>query len=74
VTQKITPGRTDHGMPADQPLDEAAPPTVSAFVAAAITEHGRNHGLTQLLADLAAGDGQPTDGARSWARDALGVS
>jgi hypothetical protein len=61
-------------MPTDQPVDEAAPPTVSAFVAAAITEHRRNHGLAQLMADLAADDRQPTDGERSWARGALGVS
>jgi hypothetical protein len=74
VTQNITPNRLDHATPADESVDEAAPPTVSAFVAAAITEHRRNHGLSQLLADLAADGSQATDGDRSWARDALGVS
>ena len=74
MTQNITPNRPDHAIAAAEPADEAAPPTVSAFVAAAITEHRRNHGLAQLLADLAADDRQPTDGEHGWARNALGVS
>ena len=74
MTQNITPNRRDRANATDEPTDDAAPPTVSAFVAAAITEHRRNHGLAQLLADLAADDRQPTDGEHGWARNALGVS
>ncbi|MEA2371797.1 MAG: hypothetical protein QOH12_2191 [Solirubrobacteraceae bacterium] len=62
----------DHDAASDQAVVDR-PASVSAFVAAAITEHHRDHGFSQLLADLDAAAG-PTEADRTWARKILGAS
>jgi Arc/MetJ-type ribon-helix-helix transcriptional regulator len=47
--------------------------SVSAFIADAIQEHGRYDNLADLLAEMAAEAGPPTEQDRVWARKALGV-
>ncbi len=47
--------------------------SVSAFIAEAIQEHGRYDDLADLLAEMAAEAGPPTEQDRIWARKALGV-
>jgi hypothetical protein len=66
--------RPDQAASADQAVADAPSPSVSAFVAAAINEHRRSHGLSQLLADMAAVDGEPAEDDRTWAQAALEVS
>ncbi len=48
--------------------------SVSAFVAEAIVERRRYEDLSELLDEMAAEAGSPTDADRAWARDALGLS
>lgn len=48
-------------------------PSVSAFIAEAIEEHGRYSKLSLLLAEMAAENGPPTAEDRTWARQALGL-
>jgi len=73
VTDNSIPEPPDPGLDTDQAVLDRPSSSVSAFVAAAITEHRREHGLSQLLADLGAGEA-PTDADRAWAQDALGAS
>jgi len=73
VTDDTIPNFPDQDLPGDQAVLDRPSPSVSAFVAAAITEHRRDHGLSQLLADLGAGEA-PTEADRAWAQDALGAS
>ncbi len=47
--------------------------SVSAFIADAIEERGRYGDLADLLAELAAEAGPPSDDDRAWAKTALGV-
>lgn len=47
--------------------------SVSAFVADAVAQRGRYEGLAELLSEMAAEAGPPTDADRSWARRALGL-
>lgn len=47
--------------------------SVSAFIADAIEERGRYDDLADLLAEMAAEAGPPTEQDRVWARKALGV-
>ncbi len=47
--------------------------SVSAFIAGAIEEHGRYDDLADLLAEMAAEAGPPTQQDRTWARHALGL-
>lgn len=47
--------------------------SVSAFIADAIEEHGRYGELADLLAEMAAEAGAPTEEDRAWARRALGL-
>jgi Arc/MetJ-type ribon-helix-helix transcriptional regulator len=47
--------------------------SVSAFIAQTITEHGRHADLVNLLAEMAAERGAPTQEDRVWAREALGL-
>lgn len=48
-------------------------PSVSAFVAEALREHGRYGELAELLAEMATEAGAPTQRDRDWARSALGL-
>jgi Arc/MetJ-type ribon-helix-helix transcriptional regulator len=48
-------------------------PSVSAFVAEAIKEHGRYADLSELLTEMTADGGTPTQEDRVWARKALGL-
>jgi hypothetical protein len=48
-------------------------PSVSSFVAQALEEQGRYGRLADLLAEMAAEAGTPTEGDRVWARRALGL-
>lgn len=48
--------------------------SVSAFVAAAIKEHARYSDLSELLTEMTAEGGTPTQEDRAWARNALGLS
>jgi Arc/MetJ-type ribon-helix-helix transcriptional regulator len=48
-------------------------PSVSAFVADAIEARERFAGLAELLAEMAAEGGSPTQSDRDWARAALGL-
>ncbi|HEX3874276.1 MAG TPA: hypothetical protein VHW26_09025 [Solirubrobacteraceae bacterium] len=75
MTDKTTRELPIRALPAAaQTAADGTSPTVSAFVAAAITEHRRADGLAQLLADMVAIDDEPTDDDRGSARDTLGVS
>jgi len=47
--------------------------SVSAFIADGMQEHGRYDDLADLLAEMAADAGSPTEQDRVWARKALGV-
>lgn len=73
MTDDTTPSLPDQAIATDQTVLDEPSPSVSAFVAAAITEHRRDHGFSQLLADLDAA-AEPTDAGRTWTRGALGVS
>jgi len=73
VTDNDIPNLPDQAGGNEQAVLDRPSPSVSAFVAAAIVEHRRNHGYSQLLADLDAA-AQPTEADRTWARDALGAS
>jgi hypothetical protein len=73
VTDNTIPRLPDQAAANDQAVLDRPSPSVSAFVAAAITEHRRDHGFYQLLADLGAGE-DPTAADLTWARDALRVS
>lgn len=59
---------------ARQAVADGRAASVSAFVAAAIEEHGRYEQLGMLLSEMAADAGPPTDADREWARQALGLS
>ena len=59
---------------ARQAVADGRAPSVSAFVAAAIEEHGRYERLTVLLSEMAAEAGPPTEEDRRWARQTLGLS
>jgi Arc/MetJ-type ribon-helix-helix transcriptional regulator len=48
-------------------------PSVSAFIAETIQQHGRHQELADLLAEMAAQAGAPTAEDRAWARAALGL-
>jgi Arc/MetJ-type ribon-helix-helix transcriptional regulator len=48
--------------------------SVSSFVADALKEHGRYADLSELLTEMAADGGTPTQDDRTWARQALGLS
>ena len=52
MTDNTTPNLPDQTADTDQAVLDRPSPSVSAFVAAAITEHHRNNGVSQLLADL----------------------
>ncbi len=45
--------------------------SVSAFIAGAIEQQDRYSDLAELLAEMAAQAGSPTDADRAWARQAL---
>ena len=47
--------------------------SVSAFVAGAIEEHGRYERLAELLSEMAAEAGPPSEADRTWARQTLGL-
>jgi Arc/MetJ-type ribon-helix-helix transcriptional regulator len=47
--------------------------SVSAYVASSMREQRRHEELAELLADMAAEGGAPTQEDRSWARQALGL-
>lgn len=59
---------------ARQAVADGRSPSVSAFVANAIEEHGRYEQLTVLLSEMAAEAGRPTEDDRRWARQTLGLS
>jgi hypothetical protein len=61
VTDNTTQDFPDQAVDTDQAVLDRPSPSVSAFVAAAITEHHRNHGFSQLLADLDAAAAAPTE-------------
>lgn len=48
-------------------------PSISAFIAAALTEQRRFDEEADLLAELEAEGGVPTQEDRDWARRALGI-
>lgn len=73
MTDNNTPKPPEQATGNDQAVIDRPSPSVSAFVAAAITEHRRNHGFSQLLADLDAA-AEPTEADRTSARDALDAS
>ncbi len=52
---------------------EGRAPSVSAFIAGALEEQSRYGGLADLLAEMAAEAGPPTERDRDWARRALGL-
>lgn len=54
-------------------VGEGRAPSVSAFVAAALNEHSRYGQLADLLSEMSAEAGAPTQGDRDWARHALGL-
>lgn len=47
--------------------------SVSAYIAEALADHGRYGELSQLLAEMAAEQGPPSEEDRGWARRALGL-
>lgn len=52
---------------------EGGSPSVSAFIADALEEQSRYGELADLLAEMAAETGAPTQHDRAWARKALGL-
>jgi Arc/MetJ-type ribon-helix-helix transcriptional regulator len=58
---------------ARQSVAEGRAASVSAFIAEALEGHGRYGDLAELLADMAAEAGSPTEQDRVWARRALGL-
>ena len=50
---------------------EGRAPSVSGFIADALEEQSRYRGLAELLAEMAAQAGAPTERDRDWARQAL---
>lgn len=52
---------------------EGRAPSVSAFIAEALEEQSRYGRLAELLAEMAAEAGAPTEPDRDWARQALGL-
>lgn len=59
---------------ARQAVADGRAASVSAFVAEAIEDRGRYEGLSELLAEMAADGGAPTQADRTWARRALGLA
>jgi Arc/MetJ-type ribon-helix-helix transcriptional regulator len=47
--------------------------SVSAYVAAAMSETARTRSITALVADMRAEDGEPSQEDYAWARRALGL-
>ena len=47
--------------------------SVSAYVAAALSETARTRSITALVADMRAEDGEPSQEDYEWARRALGL-
>ncbi len=58
---------------ARQAVAEGRATSVSAFVADAMQQRGRFDGLAELLAEMEADAGPPSQADRAWARRALGL-
>jgi Arc/MetJ-type ribon-helix-helix transcriptional regulator len=58
---------------ARQAVAEGRATSVSAFIADAMQQRRRYDGLSELLAEMSAEAGPPTDEHRAWARNALGL-
>lgn len=58
---------------ARQSVAQGRAASVSAFIAAALEQRGRYVELADLLAEMAAEAGSPTEEDRLWARQALGL-
>ncbi len=58
---------------ARQAVADGRAASVSAFIAGAMQQRRRYDGLTELLAEMSAEAGPPTEEHRAWARQALGL-
>jgi Arc/MetJ-type ribon-helix-helix transcriptional regulator len=74
MTTKITVTLPDElAEQARAAVREGRAPSVSAYIAEAMTQSARTRSITRLVADMRAEDGQPSEGDYAWARRALGV-
>jgi Arc/MetJ-type ribon-helix-helix transcriptional regulator len=63
----------EHVVAARQAVAEGRATSVSAYIADSLSERIRHDQITDLLADMAAESGPPSDDDRQWARSALGL-
>lgn len=74
MTTKIAVSLPDEQVAAARrAVEEGRAPSVSAYIALALAEHTAYDDLAQLLAEMAAEAGPPTEEDRDWARQALGL-
>lgn len=74
MTTKIAVSLPDEEVAAARlAVAEGRAPSVSAYVASALAQRSAYDDLAQLLAEMAAEAGPPTEEDRAWARRALGL-